>query len=155
MDAGNDGFAEPTDQRGAQRDIPGQGAVNAGSHSDIGAFEDTSSYLVTSAADNPLDGTLRAAVLWANVSVNPLLQVPTANVVQFDTTNTFEAAATIDLSIVGRHDRGSCRALAITGNVEIDGPATPVLTGGGGDDLGGLPRAPPMRLFYVARRVPA
>ncbi len=32
--------------------------LNAGSHSDLGAFEDTSSYLVTTTADGLTEGTL-------------------------------------------------------------------------------------------------
>ncbi len=141
LDAGNDALAPLVDQRGAQR---GPAGLNAGSHTDIGAFEDTSSYLVTSTDDNSLDGTLRAAVLWANVSVNPLLNVATANVVLFDP-DTFEGPATIGLSIVGDTTVGPS-ALPITGNVEIDGPVLP----DGGVTISVDSQAPPMRLFYEA-----
>ena len=59
------------------------------------------------------DGMLRSAVLWANSSVNPLLSVATANVVHFDTVETFFTAGTIVLSSVGDTTVGAS-ALAIT-----------------------------------------
>jgi hypothetical protein len=56
-----------TDQRGALR---GPAGVNAGTHVDIGAYEATSSYQVTSTADSSDVGTLRTAIGWANVNTN-------------------------------------------------------------------------------------
>ncbi len=56
-----------TDQRGALR---GQAGLNAGSNVDIGAYEASSSYLVTSTADTGDVGTLSAANGWASVSLN-------------------------------------------------------------------------------------
>src|SRR5208337_1134584 len=67
IDAGSNALAvnPTTDQRGALR---GPAGLNAGTTVDIGAYEASSSYLVTSTADTNDVGTLRAAVGWANVS---------------------------------------------------------------------------------------
>ncbi len=52
------------DQRGALRNPTGQsnGAI------DIGAYELSSTYLVTSTADSLASGTLRAAIAWVNTA---------------------------------------------------------------------------------------
>ena len=142
LDAASNIAAPAADQRGAQRGPVAQGA---GANADIGAFEDTSSYLVTSTDDSMSDGTLRAAVAWANESVNPLLSVATANVVRFDTSGAFAAGGAIDLSTVGDTTVGPT-ALLITGDVEIDGP----VPSSGGLTLSPAASAPLMRLFYVA-----
>ncbi len=142
LDAASNIAAPAADQRGAQR---GPAAQGAGPNADIGAFEDTSSYLVTSTDDSMSDGTLRAAVAWANESVNPLLSVATANVVRFDTSGAFAAGGVIDLSTVGDTTVGPT-ALLITGDVEIDGP----VPSSGGLTLSPAASAPLMRLFYVA-----
>ena len=73
---------------------PARGAagLNAGTTVDIGAFEASSSYLVTSTADSNDMGTLRAAVGWANVSTNANpanLADPAPNTVVFDNAGTF------------------------------------------------------------------
>jgi len=75
IDAGNNALAvDPTtgqplttDQRGALR---GPAGLNAGSTVDIGAYEASSSYLVTSTAASTDVGTLQTAIGWANVSTN-------------------------------------------------------------------------------------
>ena len=56
------------DQRGAVRG--NAGGLNAGTVVDIGAYEASSSYLVSTAVDSGAVGTLRSAVGWANVSTN-------------------------------------------------------------------------------------
>ncbi|MFI5457310.1 MAG: beta strand repeat-containing protein [Isosphaerales bacterium] len=56
-----------TDQRGALR---GPAGLNAGSTVDIGAYEASSSYLVTSTAASTDVGTLQTAIGWAHVSTN-------------------------------------------------------------------------------------
>ncbi len=140
---GLDSAAPLTDQRGAQR---GPVGLNTGSHSDLGAFEDTSSYLVTSTDDGTEDGTLRAAVLWANASFNPLvsaLTANTANVVRFDTGGAFAQGGTIALSQVGDTTEGPS-ALPIYGDVEIDWPS-----GTGQGVTISAASQPPMRLFNV------
>jgi hypothetical protein len=71
IDAGSDcipGVTVPTtDQRGALR---GPAGLDAGSAVDIGAYEDSSSYLVTSTAASTDVGTLQTAIGWANVNTN-------------------------------------------------------------------------------------
>ena len=131
-----------TDQRGAQR---GPAGVGTKASPDIGAFEDSSSYLVTTTADAPADGTLRAAVEWANHSTNPALDVAQPNVIVFDTGGAFATAQTVELTTIGDTTVGPT-ALAITGDVEIDGPTSDgdgvtILAGGS---------ATAMRLFYLA-----
>ncbi len=75
------------DQRGGSR---GPAGLNAGSAPDIGAFEATSSYVVTSPVDTGDDvGTLRSAVSWANqnLNANPAnIPSPVSNTISFDTT---------------------------------------------------------------------
>ncbi len=87
-----------TDQRGALR---GPAGLNAGTTVDIGAYEASSSYLVTSTADTTDVGTLRAAVGWANVSTNANpanVASPAPNTVTFDTAGTFATPQTITLT---------------------------------------------------------
>ena len=78
------GLPLSTDQRGAFR---GAAGLNAGSTVDIGAYEASSSYLVTSTADTGDVGTLSAANAWANVSTNvhpANLSNPTSNTLVFN-----------------------------------------------------------------------
>ena len=90
IDAGSNSSATAfnlaTDQRGAVRG--GQSdAVNAGSTVDIGAYEASSSYLVTTTADSTAIGTLRSAILWADLSTNANpanLASPQPNTIDFD-----------------------------------------------------------------------
>ena len=79
---------------------------------DIGAFEASSSYLVTNTADSLDVGTLRAAVGWANVSTNANpanIACPAPNTVIFDTAGTFATPQTIILTRdpgAEQHDHG-------------------------------------------------
>jgi CSLREA domain-containing protein len=140
LDAGNDSLAPATDQRGAQR---GPTGLNAGAHSDLGAYEASSSFLVTSPADDDSFGTLRFALAWANVSSNAT-NPAAMNTIRFDSVNDFAANLdrTIALSSAGDITAGAS-ALEVTGKVEIDGPPT-------GLTLTVAEGAPAMRLFHVA-----
>ena len=102
IDAGSNsipGLTIPTtDQRGALR---GPAGLNAGTTVDIGAYEASSSYLVTSTADSTDVGTLRAAVGWANVSTNANpanIASPAPNTIVFDTAGVFATPQTITLT---------------------------------------------------------
>ena len=78
-----------TDQRGALR---GPTGLNAGSTVDIGAYEASSSFLVTSTVDSLDAGTLPLAVEWANLSTNANsanLSSPAPNTIDFDTMGIF------------------------------------------------------------------
>ena len=68
LDAGDPTSTVTTDQRGGQR---GSAGLNAGSRIDIGAYEATSSVLVTNTLDTNATGTLRNAIGFANSNVNP------------------------------------------------------------------------------------
>jgi predicted outer membrane repeat protein len=137
LDAGSasiPGVTVPTlDQRGALR---GPAGLNAGPAPDIGAFEASSSYLVTTAADSNDVGTLRAAVGWANVNRNNNEQKlasksPAPNTIVFDTRGAFGAPQTITLS-------PSLGALTLTNTstpVTIDGPGASILTVSGGNQV--------------------
>ncbi len=106
-----------TDQRGALR---GPAGLNAGTTVDIGAYEASSSYLVTSTADTTDVGTLRAAVGWANVSTNANpanVASPAPNTVIFDTAGTFATPQTITLT---------------QGTLELSNTATPESIAGTG-----------------------
>jgi uncharacterized repeat protein (TIGR01451 family) len=106
--------APVTDQRGARRGATsGFGslpAAAAGGFPDIGAFEDSSLYVVTSSDDaqtaqlgrpydTSLTGTLRGGVEWANASFNPLPATPQPNTILFDITPIFAPAQTITLQL--------------------------------------------------------
>ncbi len=103
------GVAIPeTDQRGALR---GAAGFDAGANVDIGAYEASSSYLVTTAADSSNVGTLREGIEWANLSTNANPAALTAattpaNTVVFQTTGSFATPQTITLAGRGpRHPR--------------------------------------------------
>ncbi|HLJ96305.1 MAG TPA: choice-of-anchor Q domain-containing protein [Gemmataceae bacterium] len=109
---GDPGGGAPTfDQRGATRGTAkGLGPeANAGALPDIGAFEQSSLYVVTSsdatttpqAYDNSVVGTLRGGVEWANGSRNVLVPTTTSNVIRFDTSGNFATPQTITLSLAG------------------------------------------------------
>jgi uncharacterized repeat protein (TIGR01451 family) len=131
IDAGSNsisGLTVPTtDQRGALR---GPAGLHAGSTVDIGAYEASSSYLVTSTTDSYDVGTLRAAVGWANVSTNANpanLASPAANTVLFDTSGLFATPQTITLA----PSLGTLE-LSNTSTAEaINGPTAGVTVSGG------------------------
>ena len=146
IDAGSNAFAlDPTtnqplttDQRGALRGGTG-GGLNAGSTVDIGAYEASSSYMVTSTADSlTIAGTLRSALDWAAGSSNynsanitgPTKDAP--NTVVFQLSGTFAIPQTIRLtsalpSLVSKVD-------PVVGPIpiEIQGPGGGVVTISGG-----------------------
>ena len=70
-----------TDQRGALRNPIN---LNNGATIDVGAYEVSSSYLVTSTGDSLVAGTLRSAVAWANS--NPSAPASGPNTILFDPT---------------------------------------------------------------------
>jgi hypothetical protein len=111
----------PIDQRGAQR---GPAGLDAGTGVDIGAYEASSSYLVTRAADDGTLGTLRFGLAWAGTNVNPIAPAGTANIVRFDTSaaGPFATPQTIALTL---------GALEIPGN----GSSTAVVHGTGPNEL--------------------
>ena len=114
------GLTIPTlDERGALR---GPAGLNAGANVDIGAYEASSSYLVTSTADANVAGTLRAALSWANLSsnANPInVKTPAPNTILFDTTNAFSAPQTIILSSGPLALTNTTTPVAITGSSTI------------------------------------
>ena len=106
----------------------GRPALDAGAHADIGAYEASSSYLVTTTADTADVGSLRAGIAWAEASTNPLVSWPGPQTWSGSMRpGAFATAQTLELTTVGDTTVGPT-ALAITGNVEIDGP---VLADGG------------------------
>ena len=91
---------------------------------DIGAYEASSSYLVTSTADSNDVGTLRAAVGWANVSTNANpanIANPAPNTIVFDTSGAFATPQTITLS----PSLGTLELSNTTTAESIDGPGAP------------------------------
>ncbi len=123
------------DQRGA---IRGPNGLGTGEGPDIGAFEASSSYLVTTAADSNDVGTLRTAVGWANVNANNspenLLPNPAEpNTIIFDAsaTGAFGTPRTITLSA----SLGTLNLTNATTPEAIDGPGRAVVTVGGGNHV--------------------
>ena len=117
-----------TDQRGALRGTLG---VNAGSTVDIGAYEASSSFLVTSIADSLDAGTLPTAIEWADLSTNANpgnLSNAAPNTVVFDTSGLFSSAQTITLSNV----IGTLPMTNTSTPEAIDGPGSNLLTISGG-----------------------
>ena len=153
IDAGSNALAvDPTtgqplttDQRGALR---GPAGLNAGRTVDIGAYEASSSYLVTSTADTTDVGTLRAAVGWANVSTNANpanVASPAPNTVTFATAGTFATPQTITLT---------------QGTLELSNTATPESIAGTGVASLTVARSsaegtPDFRIFTVDANVEA
>jgi hypothetical protein len=112
-----------TDQRGAVRGQSGSSAI------DIGAYEVSSTFLVTSTAGTLDAGTLPTAVEWANVSTNAN-DSTTPNTIIFDTSasGAFATAQTITLSTTF----GSLSFTNTTTSEVIDGPGASLLTISGG-----------------------
>ena len=135
IDAGGNtitGVNVPTsDERGALRGgTTGLTGINAGLRVDIGAFEASSSYLVTTTTDSSAYGTLRSAVGWANLSVNfnqLNIDSPAPNTVVFDTANVFATAQTITLTQGTLEFSDTSTAEAISG----DGVSKLTISGGG------------------------
>ncbi len=126
-----------TDQRGALRGNSNNSDAYAGQKVDIGAYESSSAYLVTSAADSNDLGTLRTAVSWANVStnVNPAylaLTTPAPNTVDFDTGVAFSSPQTITLSPA----LGTLMLSNTVTPVAINGPSSGNVTISGGNAVG-------------------
>ena len=120
------------DQRGALR-----AGANAGAP-DIGAYQNSSSYLVTSAADSDDVGTLRSAVSWANSNVNiknaspSSIAIPAPNTIVFDTNGVFSKPQTIMLSpALGTLVLSNTKAAEA-----IVAPGTSIVTLSGGDHVG-------------------
>ena len=126
-----------TDQRGAVRN---PNKLNGGTTIDVGAYEASSSYLVTTAADNTLSGTLRAAIEWANS--NPASSALTGpNTILFDPT-VFDTPQTITLS-------------TILGTLELTNTATPEVIDGPGAGLLTIDANSAFGAFSVASGVTA
>ena len=133
IDAGSNAIVAVTaptiDQRSALRGSLGLGA---GSKSDIGAYEASSSYEVSTTADSNQVGTLRSAIAWANFSTNfnpanLLPHTPAPDTVIFNTTGAFAQPQTITLSLGPIALSNSSRA-----GESIDGTASNGLTISGG-----------------------
>jgi filamentous hemagglutinin family protein len=93
IDAGDPTSTLELDQRGGQR---GPAGIAAGTRIDIGAYEATSSSLVTRVGDGVTAGSLRAAVSFANGNSNPIANSPD-NTIRFDTAGAFATPQTIVL----------------------------------------------------------
>ncbi len=89
IDAGDPASTLKIDQRGAQR-------LNAGTRIDIGAYEATSSYLVTNTLDDNSIGSLRSAINFTNININPVAATP-LQTIQFGI-GTVGSAQTISLT---------------------------------------------------------
>jgi hypothetical protein len=142
IDAGVPVDGVATDQRGALR---GPAGLASGSAPDIGAYEASSSYLVTSTEDSLAVGTLRTAVGWANVSANanPANDPtnPAPNTIVFDAAGAFAAAQTITLSPAF----GPLTLSNLSMAEVIEGPGPRLLTVARSDD----PGTPNFRIFSV------
>jgi hypothetical protein len=131
IDAGSasiTGVAIPaTDQRGALR---GPAGLDAGTTVDVGAYEASSSFLVSSTADSGDAGTLRTAVAWANLSTNAnaaSLADPGPNTIVFDTSGLFSSPQTITLTL------GPLVLSNRQTPIGIEGPGAALLSIAGGD----------------------
>ena len=71
--------------------VRGPIGLNAGANPDIGAYEASSSYVVSLTGDTLDAGTLRTGVNWADISTNPNpenLFNPAPNTIDFTATGT-------------------------------------------------------------------
>ena len=128
-----------TDQRGALR---GSAGLDAGANVDIGAYEASSSYLVSTTTDSSLVGTLRSGVEWANLSTNANPEALAAttsnggiappNTLVFPTTGAFSSPQTITLA----SDLGPIALANSITPVSIDGTSSNGLTISGGGSIG-------------------
>ncbi len=130
-----------TDQRGALR---GAAGLDAGANVDIGAYEASSSYQVSTVTDSTNVGTLRAGIQWANLSTNAnpeAIAATTANngvappnTVVFPTSGNFATPQTITLSPAP--GLGTIVVSNANTPVSIDGTASNGLTISGGGAVG-------------------
>ncbi len=119
------------DQRGALR---GPAGLNAGPGPDIGAYEASSSYLVSTTTDSDDVGTLRTAVGWANVSTNANPEntvIIAPNTIVFDTNGVFSTPQTITLNTA----LGTLEFLGTAVPIAIDGPGPNMVSISGGGKL--------------------
>ena len=124
IDAGNPTSTLNIDQRGGQRG--NAGGLNAGSRSDIGAYEATSSYLITNTNDAiaPDLGSLRSAVDFTNSGLNvnnnaANLITPATDTINFDQVGIFATPQIITLN---------AGQLSIINTVNIQGTGSNNLT---------------------------
>jgi hypothetical protein len=122
-----------SDERGALRGgTSGLTGINAGTSVDIGSYEASSSYLVTTTVDSLAYGTLRSAVGWANQSFNDNpanIANPAPNTVVFDTLGVFATPQTIILSPT----EGTLYFTNLTAPEAIEGDGASELTISGGN----------------------
>ena len=167
------GVAVPTiDQRGAVR---GPAGLNAGSTVDIGAYEASSSYVVSTATDSNAVGTLRTAVGWANISTNAnpeQIANPMPNTIVFaatvtgpfvlsqgplaftnqTTTNTLEEVIYAPGETITGAGLSGIFTVAGGASVTLEGTASEPLTITGGDaanDGGGIDNSGTLTLYNV------
>jgi len=118
------------DQRGALR---GPAGLDAGLAPDIGAFEASSSYLVSTTADTNDVGTILTAVDWANHNTNTNPEYALnfdPNTIVFDQKGVFSTPQTITVT-------GAPLALTNTATAEaLMGPVTGALSFSGGNSSG-------------------
>ncbi len=131
-----DGVTVPiTDQRGAVRGGP-TNKYNAGLTVDIGAYEASSAFLITSTVDSyTISGTLRLGLGWAAVSTNynpenltPSLTANAPNTLVFSTTGAFSVPQTITLTL-------GTLTMPTAHSVAIDGPAGGLVSISGGGEF--------------------
>ena len=110
-----------TDQRGALRNPE---HLNDGTTVDVGAYESSSTYLVTTPVDSLGVGTLRSAIAWANSNAsNPLN--PVTNTIMFsDATFSPSTPQTITLSPA----LGTLDLTDTASPIVIDGPGASIVT---------------------------
>jgi len=111
------------DQRGAER---GPAGLNAGPAPDIGAYEASSSFLVTNTLDTLVAGSLASAISWANSSTNANPEnlapnTPAPNTIRFDTAGVFSTPQTITLT------NGTLQLTNTTTAIAIDGPGASIV----------------------------
>ena len=107
-----------------------RGALRGTTVVDIGAFELTSAYLVTTAQDSTVPGTLRSAFAWANYNTGASTTVPLTIV--FDSSHLFATPQTITLGL------GTMALTNTTRPIIIDGPGAADVTISGNGAAGVL-----------------
>ncbi len=115
------------DQRGVVRNPTG---LNNGATDDIGSFETSSSYIVTTTADNTGNGTLRAAVAWADTNPSSALSGP--NTIIFDPS---VFTSTTPQTIMLSPSLGTLSLSNTQAGILFEGPGASILTISGGGAL--------------------